>query len=221
MGVDGVPIGQSSKSMIGTITGAIGVRPFAVCEKQAGDLVTTGTALTFTFSNDDGGCGAAAGQFGLLDLDGSTSGGADDLKKWVKDGYPAPLPNLEAMLHESGGEYNALPMADLMDTTVVLPVYDYVTGSGKDTAYHGIGYITVQFCAWGSGAKSSPAAQGSCYDPASWEAAWNGFDGKGKGSAYFIQGRFQDYSPQAELNPECELGDETCDFGAHVVKLAD
>jgi hypothetical protein len=216
MGVDGVPIGQSSKSMIGTITGAIGVRPFAVCKEQAGDLVESGDILTFNFSNSDGGCGSSAGAFGLLDLDNSTGGGANDLKEWVEHGYPAPLPNFGAMLSENGNEYAALPIDKIMDETVVLPVYDAIN-SGK---YHGVGYITVQVCAWGNHAP--PDQKGLCFDSVSWQAALDRWGaGSGHSAPHYMQVRFRDYSPQADLSTACTLGDPGCDFGAHVVKLAD
>jgi hypothetical protein len=208
-------VAESAVVVVGAAN-VLRVRPFAVCKAQA-ELLTSapGTVLTFSFGKNDGGCGGGPpGTFGLIDLDGAVSGGANDLKSRVQYGYDEAVQPFDAIISENGNEYTSLPMDTLMDVRFPMPVYDSYGSAGK--TYHGIGYVTVKACAWGQG-HDSPTYKGSCYNALNYTAKADTVGSKD----WLMQVEYVNYTPQAKLNASCTLSDDTCDSGKRVAALAD
>jgi hypothetical protein len=91
-----------------TITGAV---PFAVkqsvIETHIENGYTTGIALKF------GGGSGTTGDFGVIDLDGVNGGGANDIERWILDGYFPPITAGEDLYRVETGN-----MAEPIDAAV-------------------------------------------------------------------------------------------------------
>jgi hypothetical protein len=87
----------------------------------------------------------APGAFNMLNLDG-TKGGISPgaLASWMLDGYNGYL-GLGDYYSDPGAKYNSSQMQaalqQRLNTTLLFPVYDKLTGTGANAQYHVIGWI--------------------------------------------------------------------------------
>jgi hypothetical protein len=87
----------------------------------------------------------APGAFDILNVDGSHGGtGPQTLGDWILKGYSGYLP-IGAYLSDPGAKWNSQPITDAltarMNTDLLFPVYDTLTGSGSNAVYHVVGWV--------------------------------------------------------------------------------
>ena len=97
------------------------------------------------------------GAFDLLNVDGSHGGtGPQTLGDWILKGYSGYLP-IGSYLSDPGAKWNSKPVADALtarlNTNLLFPVYDTLTGTGSNASYHII--------AWAAFHLESVTADGS------------------------------------------------------------
>jgi hypothetical protein len=134
---------------------ASGMRPFALCTEYqpfaewmndpAGPAGTS-TSIQIPFTKEGLGCSNSPGNWAFLDYDG-TSGGAEDLKDWFAEGYPEPV-DFPSTIQAQTGHVSSLQstLGTLVTNATVFPiaVYDLVSGSGNNAAYHAVGVVRVR-----------------------------------------------------------------------------
>lgn len=188
LGADGIALREDARAVVG-VGLPRGLRPFAICGQDAQDLASADSqAQTLVFVKGDEACGGggAAGNWGLLDFDGTGGGrgsGKDCdsasamLNCWIKEGYAGTLPN-PAIVGAQTGAFGGLgdEMSAILGKEIPLPVYSSVSGNGDNAKYVVTGYIFVEICAYdfqSSTEKSS--GQAACAD-ASWDDRSDGTD---------------------------------------------
>jgi hypothetical protein len=148
--------GGSTSANWGIPAAATGLRPIVVCELFP-PLATWLNApvgpseasdpLTVPFTNASLGCDNAPGNWNFLDYDGSSSGGADDLKDWFENGYPEPVP-FPSMIDPQTGHVSSLAsvLTGLVDSGEVFPVvlFDLVDGGGNNARYSAVAVVLVR-----------------------------------------------------------------------------
>lgn len=87
----------------------------------------------------------APGAFDVLNLDGSKGGtGPGTLSSWILHGFDAYLP-LGDYPSDPGAKWNSSQVGSALtarlNTDLLFPVYDTVTGSGANAKYHVIGWV--------------------------------------------------------------------------------
>ncbi|MFW6188950.1 MAG: pilus assembly protein TadG-related protein [Planctomycetota bacterium] len=137
--VDAVGLVQTSPSITQV---SQGVAPFAVPEDSVAGI---GGVMEF-YPGDDQADPVAPGAWGLLNLDGGSTG-TSELRDWITDGYPFPV--------DVGGGGNGVWMdgttgfratlqqtlQDKIGDQLVVVVYDQVTGTGHNADFHCIGFL--------------------------------------------------------------------------------
>jgi Putative Flp pilus-assembly TadE/G-like len=104
----------------------------------------------------------APGAFDLLNVDQSHGGtGPQTLADWILKGYSGYLP-IGAYLSDPGAKWNSQPVMDAlnarMNTDLLFPVYDTLTGTGANAMYHVVGWVGFHltgFTASGTGGSVS------------------------------------------------------------------
>lgn len=219
-GEDGIAVAQSAISVVGPAGAVTGVRPFAICQALANQLLANPSgSLTIPFDNSDTGCGSASGNWGVLDLDGG-SNGTSDLAAWVATGYDQPISTDPPVLIP--GDPGAPPpgaltaaMDSILDDEIVLPVFDTVSGTGSGSQFHITGFIGVKLCGWKFKNKSGDdtgldeVQSGACFTPVSAPVPKD-----------YLQVQYRRLIPVGEVNRACSLGDTTCDHGLRVFGMA-
>jgi Putative Flp pilus-assembly TadE/G-like len=95
----------------------------------------------------------AAGNFGLLDLDGDAGGSASTsvLADWLRNGYSGPL-GVGVYEGAPGAHFNAAPFDSALNarvgTEVLFPVYRSITGSGSGAAFNVVGWVAFKLTRW-------------------------------------------------------------------------
>jgi Flp pilus assembly protein TadG len=88
----------------------------------------------------------APGAFGLVNLDPSSNGttGASTLAKWIENGFDKYL-DIGSYASDPGVKFNSNTIQDAMNlrlnTEMLFPVYDTLTGQGSNAQYHIIGWV--------------------------------------------------------------------------------
>jgi Flp pilus assembly protein TadG len=87
----------------------------------------------------------APGSFDLLNIDGSKGGtGGQTLADWITKGYSGYLP-IGSYLSDTGAKWNDSLVQNAlqarMNTTLLFPVYDILTGTGANATYHVVGWV--------------------------------------------------------------------------------
>ena len=87
----------------------------------------------------------APGAFDLLNIDGSKGGtGGPTIGDWILNGYDGYLP-LGSYLSDPGAKWNDNPIKSALqqrlNTVLLFPVYDTLTGSGANAVYHVVGWV--------------------------------------------------------------------------------
>jgi hypothetical protein len=212
LGVSNVPIATSASAVVGPTTGVVGVYPIAICEARAIEAAANpNNVYAFALEKADATCGLGNEVWGLLNFDGSRGNGGDDgAKHDLEFGYDKPVnasTPVEAVLVDGSPGFrsslNSL-IEDLVGREIVLPVYDEYYSAGKD--YRISGFMTIEICGFqdkGNGTWNSPCAPVSPHNNERW-----------------LQFRYKNFLPAAELNTACTFLDPSCDTGtSYVVKL--
>ena len=98
----------------------------------------------------------AAGNFGLLDLDGTANGGAGttEVANWLRNGYNGTL-GVGTYEGAPGAKFNAAPFDSALNarvgTELMFPVYRTIAGSGSNAAFQVIGWVGFKLTSWSTG----------------------------------------------------------------------
>jgi hypothetical protein len=87
----------------------------------------------------------APGAFDLLNIDGSKGGtGGQTLASWIIHGFSGYLP-IGSYLSDTGAKWNDSlvqnALQQRLNTNLLFPVYDTLTGTGANAAYHVVGWV--------------------------------------------------------------------------------
>src|SRR5205823_8514392 len=115
----------------------------------------------------------APGAFGLVNLDPSSNGttGASTLADWIQNGFDKYL-DIGSYASDPGVKFNSNQIQDAMNlrlnTEMLFPVYDTLTGQGSNAEYHVIGWVGFHI--------ESVDAQGTNGSLTGWftEVIWDG-----------------------------------------------
>jgi Flp pilus assembly protein TadG len=99
----------------------------------------------------------APGAFGLLDLDNGKGNGASMLGNWILNGYDGFLP-LGDYSSNTGAKFNSSNVQSALDarlnSVLMFPVYDTLTGNGTNATYHIIAWIGFYLTGYDMGGSS-------------------------------------------------------------------
>lgn len=219
-----IPLAQSAKAIVGPAGAVVGVRPIAICSARAALLLASPTTtMTFDVDNVDQGCGSAAGNWGLLDLDGG-SNPTGDLEKWIGSGSPDQISSAPGTwLHGNPGIPRPGALAPAMDSIlgkiVILPVFDQMRGSGQGSEFQVTGFISVRMCAYKFNNQKGDDTYVAGDDIDASGSCWSKDSVPVPEPKNYFQVKFRKYIPMGELNTACVLG-SSCD-GIRLAKLAD
>jgi Flp pilus assembly protein TadG len=150
-----------------------------------------GQPVTLTF-NEDAAFDPTKSKFGLLDLDRTGGANAGDMKKWLDEGYPDPLP-INTYYPPANGEKNGIKkeLEDaanaVPDRVLLFPVFDTANAI---SGYHVIGWAAFVIDKVGE---------------------WNGHD-------HELTGHFVTFIA-TDLAAGGTISDPNLDFGVHVITL--
>jgi Flp pilus assembly protein TadG len=113
----------------------------------------------------------APGSFDLLNIDGSKGGtGGQTLADWILHGYSGYLP-LGSYLSDTGAKWNDSlvqnALQQRMNTTLLFPVYDTLSGTGANAIYHVVGW--VGFYITGHSASGSSGSITGYFTEVTWD----------------------------------------------------
>lgn len=214
-------VGQPAKTVVGPAGKIVGVRPYAVCDRDAYRIEQTpGVPHNVMMDGTLGHCGAA-GNWGWLDLDGG-SNGTDDVDGWINHGYSEWVStSLSSCVTESPDCLETSPgvraalesgLATLLGEDVFFPVFDEASGSGATARFHITGFLSARVCGFRLRNNGS-ITTGPCYSSSATDAPLN---------KRFVQLQFRRLVPVGQLNPKPNcMGDPECDFGVWVANLTE
>jgi len=210
-----VPVSKGARAIVGPLSSAVGLRPFAICETFADQVMNApGTTFVVPVTQANAGCGSAPGNWALLDFDGG-SNSTGDSANWTANGYQYPVTIDPPLLVNGDPGFNVNAFTAEMDTMfstldVVLPVYNSVTGSGNNSSFNIVGFISVTPCRYKINNKSGPGAvnAGCAALPATVPSD-------------YIQLKFSSYVPIGDVSLTCFIGNDLCDDGPRSSTLAD
>lgn len=221
-GADDVDVTQYARAAMGPAKAVTGLRPYGMCQGIASQVIAQPTlSHTILFNNAPGGCGSAAGNWGVLDFNGGANP-TGEIENWTEFGYNQPIiipPSGKLTFNGNPGTPNPgaieAEMNSILDKEIALPIFDQVTSVGGMSVFRVTGFLGVRVCAWKYNKKmggQSPAT--SCYDASRVPVPV---------PSDYIQVRFASYIPVGDINTGCALGTVTanCSPGLRVVKLAD
>ena len=210
-----VPVGKAARAIVGPVGTVVGLRPFAICRVTAESVQNTpGATFVVPIDNSNQGCGASAGNWAMLDFNGG-SNNSGDMQTWIGTGYDGPISNAPPVVIQGDPGFNVNSAETEMNfmmtqSSVVLPVYSSVTGTGANSQYTITGFLSVIPCRYKINSKSGPVTPNAACAalPAS-------------PPSDFIQLVFSSYIPVGSLNLACKFNDNTCDNGPRTAVLAD
>ena len=210
-GASKIPISQSAKAVIGPAKEVTGLRPFAVCQADAGLMATTGLSFTISFDSSDAGCGYAPGNWGVLDFDGGNNS-TGSVADWILNGYSGSISVATPSYFDGNpGAPNPGALESEMDAIlgidITLPVFDAVTGNGNNTKFRITGFVTATMCGWKFQNKNGQAA---CFTSVANPVPSN-----------YLQVKYKNFIPIGQISTTCALGNVTCDNGTRLYQLAE
>ena len=146
-GVKSVTVGSKATARASLMQSAQYVAPIGVNVKHPklkGSLTCpcfgTGNVTTLPLGKT-----GAPGSFDLLNIDGSKGGtGGQTLASWILKGYTGYLP-IGAYLSDTGAKWNDSlvqnALQQRLNTNLLFPVYDTLSGSGANAIYHVVGWV--------------------------------------------------------------------------------
>ena len=132
------------------------------------------------------GSSTAAGNFGLLDLDGELNGsaGTSELADWLRNGYDGTL-GTGIFSGAPGASFNAAPMDAALNarvgTEILFPVYRSIVGSGSTAAFDVVGWVGFTLTGWSASGNS-----GTLYGSFT-RVTWDGVASDGGGPDYGVR----------------------------------
>jgi hypothetical protein len=154
--------GANSKNISATTTAqwgipkaVAGLRPFGLCIEANQALkdwlanpVGASGVVRVTYGKDQPtACGAAPGNWGVVDFDGGSNANSD-IKDWVEHGYPGTVSVGDTRSGDTGGISTALNdgLVYLKSSgeTFALPVFDNITNPGSNAQMHIVAFVLVK-----------------------------------------------------------------------------
>jgi Flp pilus assembly protein TadG len=239
-GISTISVSPEAAAALGAAREPVGYKPIGVCADQALQIVANaaadvpGRSSTYrheliTIDKTWGGaspCGEANGNWGWLDCDGSgESAVGNGLRNGCRTGLTidtSTTPPTYTASGTPGNKGNGNPVVSafstIMDDVVAIPVYDVVSGNGNNANYHVVGFLSVRICGYRS--NNQVAGPGMCYvtnDPLVTPNVANNVALVDNS----LQVQYAGYTPVAELNTECPIGDVDCAFNVYVTELVE
>jgi Flp pilus assembly protein TadG len=147
-GVNSVSVGSKATARASLMRSAQYVAPIGVNVKHP--MLKGGPASCPCFGAGNAttlplGKTGAPGSFDLLNIDGSHGGtGGQTLADWILHGYSGYLP-IGSYLSDTGAKWNDSlvqnALEQRMNTDLLFPVYDTLSGSGANASYHVVGWV--------------------------------------------------------------------------------
>jgi Flp pilus assembly protein TadG len=146
-GIDSVDEGASATARVAGMKSALYVAPIVVNKKHpmlnncGGPCYGPNYSTTIPVAAT-----GAPGAFGLVNLAPSSQGttGASQLAEWIENGFDKYL-DIGGYASDPGVKFNSNTIQDAMDvrlnTEMLFPVYDTLTGQGSNAQYHIIGWV--------------------------------------------------------------------------------
>jgi hypothetical protein len=215
LGRSSVPLSQSARVIVGPLGTAVGLRPFAICRVTAEQVQNApGTTFVVPVDNNDHGCGSSAGNWALLDFNGGNNANGT-LAGWIANGYDGPISDSPPVVIPGDPGFNVNATQTEMDqmmaqSSVVLPVYSSVSGTGQNSSFTITGFLSVVPCRYKINNKSGPSVPNAACGPLPANPPND-----------YIQLVFSSFIPVGSLNINCKLNDNSCDNGPRTAVLAD
>ncbi|MHB1455138.1 MAG: hypothetical protein ACYCYM_14450 [Saccharofermentanales bacterium] len=131
IGIDSINITRNSKVKIAPVYKVYGAVPFAIKQNVLDYCINNG--MTNNIALKFGGGSGLTGDYGVIDLDGVKSGGANNVDLWINYGYTAMLNSGETLYPVEPGA-----MAGLIEDAVIQRYYSctHYTNDGGCTTEH-------------------------------------------------------------------------------------
>ena len=138
-----VPVHATAAARAGVPEQVWGAAPIVVNKLQP-DLSGPGCPCFHSETTLPLGKDGAPGAFGLVNLDPSANNGVPNLASWVQSGFDGYLP-LGSYASDPGAKFNSDDMyaalSARLDTELLFPVYDTLSGGGQNAQYNVIGWV--------------------------------------------------------------------------------
>ena len=218
LGASPINVGQKAVAALG-VANKVKSLPITICTNEAKAIITAAEkspdvaqlvpldkVWTGGASCDPGG---GSGNWGWLNFGKGVS--VPDLVDYITGTYPStltlPIPPIGGTPGNKGNSSQVVDaMNTVMNTVVNLPVYSTVSGSGANTKYSIIGFLSVKMCGFSSNSKQ---ATGECYDAKTPGVQLTGND---------IQIRAAKFIDAASIKEDCAIS-SACSFNDFVTKL--
>jgi hypothetical protein len=173
-GVTSADVGARAVARTGGVSAAKWVAPIGV-PKSHPDLSGPGCPCFDSPTVLDLGKAGVPGAFHLINLDASAGGttGSSTLADWIQRGFDAYLP-LGGYFSDTGAKWNSSSVQDALgmrlNTELLFPVYDSISGTGSNAQYHVIGWAAFHL----TGYQADGVNSGHLYG---WfkKVLWEGF----------------------------------------------
>lgn len=141
--ISSVNVSATAAARAGTPEQVSGVAPIVVNKLQP-DLSGPGCPCFHVETTLPLGKNGAPGAFGLVNLDPGSNNGVPNLANWIQYGYNGYLP-LGLYNSDPGAKFNSSAVQDALsarlNTELLFPVYDTLTGNGANAVYNVIGWV--------------------------------------------------------------------------------
>jgi len=134
----------------GVATSGSGLRPFAICAESIGFTAwqssyhSTSQVFRIMYTKDSpASCGSyVPGNWGIIDFDGGSNSNSET-REWVENGYPGEVTVPGAYEGDPGAFSNSLNIDTIVGEEILLPVYDFASGSGANATFELVGIVGV------------------------------------------------------------------------------
>jgi Flp pilus assembly protein TadG len=150
-GLNVVDVGANAKAIVGVPSSAMYVAPMVVhCDhalihncKNNGKKPDFNMPTTLDY---DPSLTPAPGSFGMLNLGGDQNPGASEEADWILHGYNKYLPVNQDYRSDPGAKFSSggniqAALEDRLNTVLLFPVYETLSGTGQNANYYVIGWI--------------------------------------------------------------------------------
>ena len=219
LGRSSMVVTRDASAVVAAANAVRGLRPLALCVNQASTIPKDGSStlisLDKVWTDAPAQCGEdGKGNWGWIFCSGHGSSAlAGDVLSGCEDPFTITDggTTAEGTPGNKGSSSNVTgAMEEILGKDSVLLVYDTVTGSGSTATYRTVGFITLTICAYQSSGKSVALTTGACA----------GADVSGLVDESLVV-KWKAFTPIADANLDCAIGDPTCDFSAYVVRLVE
>jgi Flp pilus assembly protein TadG len=154
-GTSSQDISAATTAQWGIPKAVAGLRPFGLCidaNQQLKDWlahpVGTSGVVRVTYGKDQPtSCGAAPGNWGVVDFDGGSNANSDTMN-WTENGYPGTVSVDDTLSGDTGAISTALKdgLSYLKSSgeTFALPVFDTITNPGSNAQMHIVAFVLVK-----------------------------------------------------------------------------